>query len=175
MYYSWLEIKLWSLTHFFLHILAEAMALSLPVRVKRTVKISALQMVNTQRFAPHSSPVINLCHNFDIVHVTLLTLYVHRKLFTDLMLCVLPCAKSKCLLAACVLGAGRKCWVSGDRPTDALVFLVHFRGPLCVEADHHPTPTSASSMSDSWRQLPLHGCSEPKSSYCVFAEYRNRT
>ena len=51
---------------------------SLPVRVccmfvlylreERTVKISALQMVNTQNFAPHSSPVMNLCHNFDILY-----------------------------------------------------------------------------------------------------------
>ena len=38
-----------------------------------------------QGFAPHSSPVMNLYHNFDVVHVTLLTLYVHIKLFTNLM------------------------------------------------------------------------------------------
>ena len=70
------------------------MAMSLSLRVERAVKISALQMVNTQSFAPHSSPVMNLCHNFD-VHVTLLTLYmyVHIKLFTNLMFCVLTQCK----------------------------------------------------------------------------------
>ena len=124
---------------FFLHILVEAMALSPPVGVKRTMKISALQMVNTQSFAPHSSPVINLCHNFDTVHVTLLTLYVQKN-FSQISCSVyLPCAKCKCLLAACFLGAERNCRVSGDRPPDALDSLICFREPLCVEADH-PTP-----------------------------------
>ena len=66
------------------------MASSLSVRTEITVKISALQMVNTQSFAPHSSPAMNVCHNFDVIHVTLLTLYmyvqgVHIKLITNFM------------------------------------------------------------------------------------------
>ena len=47
-------------------------------RGEKTVEMSALRMVNTHSFASHSSPVMNLYHNFG-VHVTLLTLDIHIK------------------------------------------------------------------------------------------------
>ena len=132
-------IKLWSITHF-LHILVQAMALSLSVRVEEgTVKISALQMVNTQSLAPHSSPVMNLCHNFDVIHVTILTLSVHIKLFTNLI-CVLTLCKVQ-MFSGCLSFRSRMELLSIWRYTNgALVPLVCFREPLCVEADHRPTP-----------------------------------
>ena len=122
------------------------MALSLSVRAERTVKISALQMVNTE-FPPHSSPVMNLCHNFDIVHVTLLTLYVHIKLFTNFMFCISTLCKVK-MSSGCLSRRSRVGFLRiGDTPTDALISLVRFRVPLCVEADHRPiNPTSTRSI-----------------------------
>ena len=151
------------------------MAVLLPVRVKRTVKISSLQRVNTQSFAPHSSPVIDFCHNIDIVHVILLTLHIHIKLFTDLMFCVLNLCKVQ-MSSSCLSFRSRAEFLSICRYTNRCTsfFGTFQRVPMCWGRPSSD-PTLPSSMSDSGRQLSFLGCSETKISCCMFTEYRSPT